>query len=131
MNFLNQKPSFAAFEVVTYSASVVESAMIGCLKLFQLTVPPLHMNIYPDVDFLLSRSDINFELVYPSTRNLEPPLKIKNKSLVLLKYLRMFFTAIQYYLSGFHWYLLVILTVRTILGQVHSMIYMRFSMTEA
>ena len=101
INFLNQKPFFAAFEAATYSASVVESVMMGCLKLFQLTVLPLHTNTYPDIDFLSSESDMKFESVYPSTHNSEPPPKIKNKSLILLKYLRMFFTAIQCFSSGY------------------------------
>ena len=101
MNFLNQKPFFTASEVATYSASVVESAMMSCLKLFQLIVPPLQMNIYPDIDFLSSGLDMKSESVYPSIRNLESSPKIKNKSLVLLKYLRMFFIAIQCSSSGF------------------------------
>ena len=101
MNFLNQKPSFITSEVVTYLASVVESAMMGCLKLFQLTAPSLQMNIYLDVDFLSSRSDMKSESVYPSTHNSESPPKIKNKYLVLLKYLRIFFTAIQCSSPGF------------------------------
>ena len=94
INFLNQKSFFAASEAATYSASMIESAMMDCLKLFQLTVPSLQTNTYPDIDFLSSESDIKSELVYPSTHNSEPPPKIKNKSLVFLKYLRMFFTAI-------------------------------------
>ena len=52
------------------------------------------MNIYPDIDFLSSRSDIKSKSVYPSTHNSEFLSKIKNKSLVLLKYSRMFFTTI-------------------------------------
>ena len=101
MNFLNQKPSFAASKAAAYSAFVVESAMIGCLKLFQLTAPLLQTNTYPDVDFLSSGLDMKSESVYPSTRNSEAPSKIKNKFLVLLKYLKMFFTAIYCSSSGF------------------------------
>ena len=37
MNFLNQKASLAASEMVMYSIFMVESAMIDCLKFFQLT----------------------------------------------------------------------------------------------
>ena len=62
-----------------------------CLKLFQLTNPPLHRKIHLVVDFLSSISDMKTESMYPSTFNSEPPSKIKNKSLVLLKYLRIFF----------------------------------------
>ena len=47
----DQKPFFTASKVATYSVSVVESAMMGYLKLFQITTPPLQMNIYPDIDF--------------------------------------------------------------------------------
>ena len=95
INFLNQNTSLVASEVTMYSASIVESAMIDYLKLFQLTDPPLHKKIHHDVDFLSSTSVIKSELVYPSTFSSDPPLKIKNKFLVLLKYLRMFFTVIQ------------------------------------
>ena len=42
MNFLNQKASLAVLEVEMYLASMIESTMIGCLKLFQLTTPSLH-----------------------------------------------------------------------------------------
>ena len=101
MNFLNQKTSLVALEVMMYSTFMIESAMIGCLKFFQLTAPPLHKKIHPDVDFLLSTSIMKFESVYSSTFNFDPLLKINNKFLVLLKYLRMFFTAIQYSSSRF------------------------------
>ena len=74
---------------------MVKSAMIGYLELFQLTVPPLQTNTYLDVDFLSSGSDMKSESVYLLTHNSESPPKTKNKSLVLLKYLRMFFIAIQ------------------------------------
>ena len=63
MNFLNQKPPFAAFKAATYSASMIEIAMIGCLELFQLTAPPLQTNMYPDIDFLSSRLDMKSESV--------------------------------------------------------------------
>ena len=63
MNFLNQKLSFVASKVATYLASVVEFTMMGCLKFFQLTEPPFHMNTYSDIDFLSSKSDMNSESV--------------------------------------------------------------------
>ena len=88
INFLNQKSSFVASEAAIYSTFVVESAMMDCLELFQLTALLLQTNTYPDVDFLSSGLDLKSELVYLSTRNLELPPKIKNKSLVFLKYLR-------------------------------------------
>ena len=43
----------------------------------------------------------------PLDSQFRPPPKIKNKSLVLLKYLRMFFIAIQCSSPAFDWYLLV------------------------
>ena len=88
INFLNHKLFFAAFEAANYSASVVESAMMGCLELFQLTAPSLQTNTYDDINFLSSRSDMKSESVYPLARNSESPSKIKNKFLVLLKYFR-------------------------------------------
>ena len=77
MNFLNQKSSFAASEAATYSVSMVESAMMGCLKLFHLIVSSLQTNTYPDIDFLSLGSDMKSELVYPLTRNSKSPPKIR------------------------------------------------------
>ena len=94
-NFLNQNTSLVASEAAMYSIFMVEFAMTSCLKLFQLTNPPLHRKIYLNVDLLSSISDMKFESMYPSTFNSDLPPKIKNESLVLLKYLRMFFIAIN------------------------------------
>ena len=88
-------------EATMYSAFMVESTIIGCLKLFQLTNPPLHKKIHSDVDFPSSTLDMKSELVYPSTFSFDPPSKIKNKSLILLKYFRIFLTAIQCFSFGF------------------------------
>ena len=63
INFLNQKSSFAASEVATYSASVVKSMMMLCFEYFELIAPSLQTNTYPDVDFLSSGSDIKSESV--------------------------------------------------------------------
>ena len=84
-----------------YLASMVESAMTDYLKLFQLTAPPVHKKIHPDIDFLSSISAIKSESMYPSTFSSDPPPKINIKSLVLLKYLRIFLIAIQYFSPGF------------------------------
>src|SRR5688572_20935749 len=54
--FLIQTPSFAASEAAMYSVSVVESATVSCLELFQLTAPPFSMNTNPDCDFESSLS---------------------------------------------------------------------------
>ena len=45
MNFLIQTASLAAFEAAIYSASVVESVVVTCLELFQLTAPPFKVNM--------------------------------------------------------------------------------------
>src|SRR5687767_15502192 len=54
--FLIQTPSFTASEVAMYSASVVESATVSWLELFQLTAPPFSVNTNPDCDFESSLS---------------------------------------------------------------------------
>ncbi|KAA0054514.1 hypothetical protein E5676_scaffold203G00260 [Cucumis melo var. makuwa] len=64
-NFLSQTASFAASQAVTYSASIVESAMHPCLILRHTTAPPFRVNTDPDVDFLESLSVWKSELVYP------------------------------------------------------------------
>ena len=56
-NFQIQIASLAASDTVIYSASVVESVVILCLELFQLTAPPLQVKTNPDIDFLSSTSD--------------------------------------------------------------------------
>ena len=92
MNFLNQKAFLAISEVVIYSAS--ESVIISYLELFQFIEPILHKKIYLEIDSLPSISDIKSESINFCTIN-SAPLKIKNISLILLKYLRIFFIAIQ------------------------------------
>ena len=57
MNFFNHTTSLAASLAAIYSASVVESAVVGCLELFQDTAPPFKVNRNPDVDLLSSGSD--------------------------------------------------------------------------
>jgi hypothetical protein len=47
-NLLIQTPSFAAPEVVMYSASAVESVTVSYLELFQLIAPPFIVNTKPD-----------------------------------------------------------------------------------
>jgi len=56
MNFLSHIASFAASCAAMYSASVVESAMVLCLALFQLTAPPLRQKTNPDCDLKSSLS---------------------------------------------------------------------------
>ena len=99
-NFLNQKASLAASEVAIYSTFMIKSAMISYLKLFQLTAPPLHKKIHLDVDFLSLTSVIKSELMYLSTFSSDPLSKINIKSLILVKYLRIFLTVIQCSSSG-------------------------------
>ena len=43
-NFFIQTASLAASEAAMYSDSVVESAVVSCLELFQLTAPPFNVN---------------------------------------------------------------------------------------
>jgi hypothetical protein len=47
-NLLIQTPSFTVSEVAMYSASIVESATVAYLELFQLTAPPFIVNTKPD-----------------------------------------------------------------------------------
>ena len=59
-NYLNQKPSFAAFEAAIYltlNGQVYDDALLGTL-LADYTI-----NTYPNVDFLSSRSDIKSESI--------------------------------------------------------------------
>ena len=62
-NLRIQTASFAASEAATYSASVVESAVVVCLELFQQTAPPLHKKTNAEIDFLSSTSDWKSESV--------------------------------------------------------------------
>ena len=57
MKFLIQTASFAASDATIYSISVVESVVVSYLELFQLTIPPFKVNMYPDMDFESSISD--------------------------------------------------------------------------
>jgi hypothetical protein len=50
MNFLIQISYFAASNAAMYSASIVESATVSCLELFQLTAPPFRQNTQIDSD---------------------------------------------------------------------------------
>ncbi|KAK2456386.1 hypothetical protein QL285_003757 [Trifolium repens] len=95
MNFLIQTASFAALEAAIYSASVVESATVSCFELFQLTAPPFRKNTKPDCDLKSSLSVWKLASMYPTTASSSSPPYTKNVSLVLLKYLRIFLTAIQ------------------------------------
>ena len=56
MNFLNQTASLAASDAAIYSASIVESATVLCLELFQLTALPFKVNTNPDCDLKSSIS---------------------------------------------------------------------------
>lgn len=55
MNCFIQTPSFAASEATMYSASHVESAIMHCLELHQLTAPPFIVYTYTVWDFESSR----------------------------------------------------------------------------
>ncbi len=62
-NFFVQIASFATSDSTMYSASIVKSTVVLYLELFQLTAPPLQMNINPEVDFLSLISNWKLELV--------------------------------------------------------------------
>src|SRR5262249_19670106 len=94
MNFFIQTASLAASAAAIYSASVVESAIVACLEFLQLTAPPLSMNTNPDTDLLSSGSDWKLESVKALSCRSPPPYSRK-RSLDLLKYLRIHFTAAQ------------------------------------
>ena len=89
-NFLYQNIFFVASDEGMYSTFMIKFIITVYLKLFQPTAPPLHKKILSDVDFRSLISDIKSELVYPYTLNFLFS-KIKNISLVLLKYLRIYF----------------------------------------
>ncbi|KAL0287952.1 UNVERIFIED_CONTAM: hypothetical protein Sradi_7113600 [Sesamum radiatum] len=55
--FFIQTASLVAFEAVMFSASVVESAVVSCLEVFQATTPPSSLNTKPDLDLASSSSD--------------------------------------------------------------------------
>ena len=56
MNSFNQTAFLAASDAAIYSASIVESAIVLCLELFQLTTPPFKVNMNPDCDLKSSMS---------------------------------------------------------------------------
>ena len=72
-NFRIQIASLAASDAAMYSASVVESAVILYLELFQLTAPPLQVKTNPEIDFLSSTSDWKSESVKPVSCKSPPP----------------------------------------------------------
>jgi hypothetical protein len=51
-SFYNQTTSHAAIVALLYSASVFDSAIVGCFLLFQLTTPLPKENMKPLVDLL-------------------------------------------------------------------------------
>ena len=57
MNFFNQTALLAASLTAIYSAYVIESTIIGYLKLSEETAPPFKVNRNPNVDLLSSGSD--------------------------------------------------------------------------
>ncbi|XP_054778340.1 uncharacterized protein LOC129286404 [Prosopis cineraria] len=56
MNFLIQTASLAVSDAAIYLASVVESAVVLCFELFQLTAPSFKVNTYPDCNLRSSWS---------------------------------------------------------------------------
>ena len=64
----------------------IQLPLIDCLKFFQHT----KLRTHPDIDILSSASVIKFESMYPPILSSDPSPKIRNKPLVLLKYLKIF-----------------------------------------
>jgi hypothetical protein len=95
IKFCNHVASLAASEAAMYSDSQVDSATIGYLELFHVTAPPFNRNTQPDCEQLSSTSVWKLASVYPLILSSSLPPNTKNISLVFLKYLRIFFTAIQ------------------------------------
>ena len=102
-----------------------ESVMVPCLELLQLTTPPYKQNTKPDCDLKSSWSDWNPASVYPlKTSSPSYPPQTKKTFLVLLKYLRIFLTVVQWLSPGSDWNLLVMLKAYATSGRVQSMPYL-------
>ena len=113
-----------------YSTSVVESATICYLELFQQTTSSFKQNMNSDYDLKSLWSNLKLASVNPFTVSSHCPYT-NSISLVILKYLRMFFTAIQCLSLGLGWYLLHMLKAYATLGLIHNMAYMIEPMDEA
>jgi hypothetical protein len=65
--FLSQQASLPASDRATYSASVVDNAIVVCFLDLQVIAPPLDKKMYPDVDLQSSVSAYEASL-YPWKR---------------------------------------------------------------
>ena len=124
MKFFSHIASFAASLAAIYSHSQVESAIVSCLELFQEIAPPFRVKTQPDWERKLSLSVWKLASLYPTTLKSSLPPRVRTQSLVLRRYLRIFFTAVQCALPGFAWYLLTMLRAKATLGRVHVIAYM-------
>ena len=86
------KSSLLAYVVAMYSTYVVDKATTFCSLDCHDTTPPLKVNKYHDLDFLLLMSPDIFESVYPS-RIIFAPSKYRQYFEVPLRYLRIHFTS--------------------------------------
>ena len=123
--------SFDALLNAIYSDSHVELATVSCLELFQVTVPPFRVKTQPDCKQKLSWSVWKLASVYTSTLKSSLLPRIRNHSIVLHRYLRIFFTTVQCALPGFPWYLLTMLNAKVTSGRVHVIAYMIDTTVEA
>jgi hypothetical protein len=64
-SFYNQTTSHAAIVALFYSASVLDSATVGCFLLLQLTTPLPKENMKPLVDLLSETLPTQLTSVYP------------------------------------------------------------------
>ena len=70
-------------------------------------------------------------ITIPCYSQVMTPTDIRNVSLVLHRYLRMFLTTVQWALPGFPWYLLTMLKAKATTGLVHVIAYMIEQTAEA
>ena len=86
----SQMASFVTFDVAMYSASMVERATIGCFFDDQANLLPAMSNTKSPIDFCVSLSCAQSELVHPIKSTLSVPfhLRISTKCAVPFKYLK-------------------------------------------
>ena len=91
----SKQSTIAASLTTIYLDSVIESAIVLCFELLQVTAPPFKVNTKLDCEEQSFVSHWKLASKYPLMINSSSPLKTKNISLVLLRYFRMFLTAVQ------------------------------------
>src|SRR5271169_3638563 len=98
-NVLNHIVSFVPSESAIYSASIVDKAIVFCFRVFQDMIPSFNQNRYPDIEclsstsFAQSASQDPRKLIILSSKEFPP--KVRDKSIVAFKYLKIRKTAVQ------------------------------------